>query len=262
MLAEERYAWILARLRQNGVVKTSELCSALGISGETARRDLEKLEQEGYLRRVYGGAVSLEGRGIEPPIQSRRVRNVEEKRAIGALAASFVRDGDTVSLDVGTTTFEVARNLKGKRGLTVLTNCLFIAMELAGMPGLTVYLTGGTLRQDELALSGPLAEEGVRRFYVDKTFIGAGGLTIDEGLTDYHVAEAQVRRLMIERAREVIVVADHSKIGKVAFTSVAPLSQITRLITDDKADPHFLQELVEKGVEVHVAHTRSGRSAD
>lgn len=253
MLAEERYVWILDRLHAKGLITTQEICEGIGISGETARRDLEKLEKEGHLRRVYGGATLINGRGIEPPIRVRQGKNVAEKRAIGALAASLVREGETISLDIGTTTLEVARHLRHLHQLTVLTSSIPIATELVGRGRISVYLTGGLVREGELALSGPLAEEALKQFFVDKVFIGAGGITVAEGITDYILPEAQVRRLMVERAKEVIVVADHSKFGHVAFTSVVPISRIDKLITDDGVDGEALAEFRDKGVEVLVA---------
>lgn len=260
MLAEERYVWILDRLHAKGLVTTQEICEGMGISGETARRDLEKLEKEGHLRRVYGGATLINGRGIEPPIRVRQGKNVAEKRAIGTLAASLVREGETISLDIGTTTLEVARHLRHMRELTVLTSSIPIATELVGRGRISVYLTGGLVREGELALSGPLAEEALKQFFVDKVFIGAGGITVVEGVTDYIVPEAQVRRLMVERAREVIVVCDHSKFGHVAFTSVVPISRTDKLITDDGADADILAEFQEQGVEVLVARTAKSRN--
>jgi DeoR/GlpR family transcriptional regulator of sugar metabolism len=259
VLAEARYAWILDHLRVKGLITTEEICTGIRVSGQTARRDLERLEDEGQLRRVYGGATLIDGRD-EPSIRNLQGKNTAEKRAIGALAASLVQDGEMISLGRGTTTLEVARHLREYRELTVLASSIPIAMEMLEKEHTNVYLTGGLLSVGEMVLSGHLAEETLRQFFVDKVFLGADGVTLAEGVTDYTISESRIHRLMVERARETILVCDHSKLGRVSFTSVVPITSVTKLITDSGADEKTLKEFRDKVSEVLVAEVAKTRS--
>lgn len=243
---------ILDLLRQRRLVKTGDLAEQLAVSDETIRRDLERLERQGLVRRVHGGATVPAGTGLEPPYDSRAAINIDEKQRIGAVAASMVSDGDTLLIDIGTTTLEFAKCLRDKRDLTVLTNSMPTALELSTNSSAKVYLLGGLVRQGELSLSGFLTEAALKEFFVDKAFVGAGGLSAIEGLTDYHVAEAQVRRTMVARAREVIVLADHTKFGAVALTMVVPLRMIHKIITDGTVTESDIQTFAQQGVEVIV----------
>lgn len=252
MLAEERQGRILALLRARGTVRTSELMALFGVSRETIRRDLLELEERGLARRIHGGAA-LQPAGLEPPFSVRATSNLDEKRAIAAACAELVREGDVVLLDVGTTCLEVARALRGRARITVMTNSVPAALELVHDPEIRVFLTGGQLRPGELSVSGTLARAAVAHHYADRAILGAGGLTVHEGLTDYHVEEAELRRLMIEHARQVIVVADHSKFGVVAFTRIAPLDDIDVVVTDDGLSEEVVRQFREAGVDVVVA---------
>ncbi|MFO3797232.1 MAG: DeoR/GlpR family DNA-binding transcription regulator [Anaerolineales bacterium] len=252
MNALSRHQTILALLEEQGEVRVGDLCQQLGVSEMTIRRDLSELERAGLLRRVHGGAVSARGRSYEPPFLTRANEHLAQKQRIGQLAASLVHDGDSIALDVGTTTLEVARALKEreKLNLTVLTASLHIANLLANMPTIRLIVVGGILRPGELSLIGHLAERAFREFYVDKLFLGVGGLSIEAGLTEYNLEDALVKQAMIQTAKECIVVADSSKINRIAFTHIAPLNQIHTLITDSGADAGAIQQLREVGLRV------------
>lgn len=230
----------------------NELVAQLGVSEMTVRRDLDELERQGFLRRVHGGAVSARGRSYEPPFLTRSLVHKEEKVRIAAAAAARVHHGDSIALDVGTTTLEIAYQLAGKRDLTVITPSLRIAMVLAEQPGIRLILTGGILRHGELSLVGHLAEEAFRQFFADKLFLGIGGIDLEAGLTEFNLEDALVKKVMLRRAKEIIVVADASKFGRVAFASVAPLDVVHTLITDSSVPPSIVNGLRDKGIEVII----------
>jgi DeoR/GlpR family transcriptional regulator of sugar metabolism len=181
------------------------------------------------------------------------VQNLDEKKAIGKKAAELIEDGDTVLLDLGTTTLEVAKNLKSKHNITILTNSIKIALELVDIPDNRVILLGGELRQNELSTSGFLTDINLKQFCVDKAIIGVGGITIENGVTDYHMQEAQARRLMIDVAEKVIAVTDFSKFGVNAFMHVCALKRIETIVTDWKVHPKIVQQLREQDIQVLIA---------
>lgn len=253
MLAEERHQHILLLLNEKGAVTVSELCEQFGVSEMTVRRDLAALERKGLLRRVHGGAVSARGRSYEPPFLMRSSQHAQEKQRIAEAALSLIHDGDSIALDVGTTTLEIAKRLSDVRNLTIVTPSLHIANVLADNPHNRIILTGGILRPGELSLVGPFAERIFAELFVDKLFLGIGGLDLEAGLTEYNLEDAQVKRAMLRSAKECIVVTDSSKLGRIAFAAVGPISVMHTLITDNKADPAIVSRLEEMGVRVIVA---------
>ncbi len=253
MLADERYVEILELLKGRTILRTQDIIEHLGVSRETVRRDLNHLEEKGLVRRVYGGITSVRRALDEPPYDARESANADEKRAIGKVAADLVRDGEVVILDGGTTVMEVARNLHRLSQLTVLTNSLRAAQELTPHPSISVYMLGGRVRQGDVSTSGYLAESGLRDFHVDKAIIGAGGVSPEEGVTDYHEPEARLRRMMTQRAGQVIVVADHTKLGVVAFVNCCEVKSIDVCVTSRLADDQTVKALKAKGVEVIFA---------
>lgn len=251
-MKSERHSQIVAMLNRQGMVKNSQLIEAFGISIETVRRDLEILEQQGYLRRVYGGAVANVSLRSEPEYASRSKVNSREKNAIASAAAELIDPEDTIYLGVGTTVQAMAQYMKGLGELTVFTNALRTAVEVSEIPGCSVILPGGQLRSKELTLSGFPAEENLSHFNVDKAFVGIGGIT-EEGVTDFHIGEAQLHRLFIRNARQAIVLADSSKLGIRAMNNVCPLEQIDIVITDFGASKQAVRALEKAGVRVIVA---------
>lgn len=250
MLAQERYRIILEMLEVSQIVKVPELCERFNVSIETVRRDLEFLEQEGKLKRVYGGAVLNRQSSAEPSYNTRSTRNAAEKAMIGKKTAELISDGETLMIDLGTTTLEVARYLKDKKNLTIITNCMTIAQELVDVSTFRVILPGGILRPNELALSGFISEQFMREFNVDKTIIGVGGITKDNGISDYHLEETRVRKIMIEKGKQIIAVADYSKFGIKALVNVCSIDEIDTIVTNDKLKSNIAQEYIEQGIKV------------
>jgi DeoR/GlpR family transcriptional regulator of sugar metabolism len=250
MIARERRQRVFEAIEESGIASVRDLAGRFGVSGITIIRDLQELEGEGLIRRVRGGAISIRGASYEPPYSARASQLGEEKRRIAQKAVSLVQDGDSLILDVGTTTLEVSRELKGKRNLTVIVSNLRAALELANQSAIQVIVVGGKLRTSELSMVGHLAEETLGGFQVDKAFIGVGGITFEHGLTEFNLDEAGVKRTMLERARRRIVVADHTKFGKVMLTAVAPLTAVDTVITGREVDEETVARLESLGVEV------------
>jgi DeoR/GlpR family transcriptional regulator of sugar metabolism len=253
MTATERRQRIIERIETEGSIAVADLSRRFAVSEMTIRRDLRALENEGLLRRVYGGAISARGRGYEPPYLVRAAKQGGDKQRIGQRAAELVYDGDSIALDVGTTTLEVARHLKGKQNLTIITASLPIANELVNHPGIRLIITGGILRDGELSMVGHLAERSLRDVHVDKAFVGIGGISLEAGLTEFNLEDALVKRAMIACAAECIVVADSSKFGCTAFAAVAPFSQVRTIVTDVGLGDEMVARLRAANIELILA---------
>jgi DeoR family transcriptional regulator, aga operon transcriptional repressor len=249
MLQADRLSAILEELSDGGTVGVAELRERLGVSAATIRRDLELLEQQRLLTRTHGGAVA-QGVSYELPLRYKSGRHQEEKRRIAAAAAARVPDGAAIGLTGGTTSTEVARALVDRQRLTVVTNALNIASELAIRPNLKLVVTGGFARSESYELVGPLAEQALAGLNLDVVFLGVDGIASDTGLTTHHEVEAHTNLALIERAGRVIVVADASKIGRTAFARICPVERVHELITDAGADPAELARIAEAGVAV------------
>jgi len=248
----DRRNQIIDLISHQRTVTNAELMERFGISIETVRRDLEYLEQQGCLRRVYGGAVLNATLGSEPEYASRTQVQFREKNAIAAAAAELISPEETVYLGVGTTVQAMVPFMKSVQNITVFTNALRTAVELSEVPGCQVILPGGQLRPKELTLSGFPAEENFQHFNVDKAFIGIGGIT-EEGITDFHIGEAQLHRKLIQNARLSIALADSSKLGIRAMNNVCKLEEIDIVVTDSKAPRQLVKALEQAGVRVIVA---------
>lgn len=252
MFAEERKQRILAALHRTAAVRVEDLGQALRVSPASIRRDLADLQRAGLLKRTHGGAVSPHLAALEPSLAEKEDQYQAEKTAIAALAVDFIQDGDTICLDAGSTTRQIARRLKTRRGITVVTNAPNIAWELAGSE-VEIVLTGGQLRRGILSLVGPLTEQTLAALHVDKLFLAANGIDLVKGVTTPNLIEAQAKQAMIRSANEVILVADHSKFEQVAFGRICPLNQIHHLITDAAAPAATIAAIEQLGVKVHVA---------
>lgn len=252
MLPEERRQRIVESLGESGLVRVDDLVPELGVSAETIRRDLIALEDRGELTRVYGGATRNPG-AAEPGQGRRDVANLLAKRAIARLAASLVRPGQTLIFDVGTTVLELARALPRDLAGQALTNSGYVAMELARRPSLHVHLAGGEVRADDLACSGPETEEFLGGFFADIAFLCAGGVHPQAGITDFYPREIAVRRHMLQRSTERYVLADSSKLGRVALRRVCEVSGVSAVITDSEAPGEVVDSLRARGVRVLVA---------
>jgi DeoR family transcriptional regulator, fructose operon transcriptional repressor len=237
MQSLERHRQILKQLDQHDSILVADLVVLFDVSEATIRRDLDILERKGLLRRIYGGAVSSSGRSYEPSFLTRSSKFTDEKNRIGAAAAGLIHNGDSIMLDVGTTTLEIARHLYDRQNLTVITPCFQIAALLVEHPGIRLILTGGILRRGELSLVGRIAERTISEFHVDKLFMGAGGVDPVAGFTEFNLEDAQVKQAMLRNARHITVVFDASKYGNVALNALAPLTAANRIVTDTNLPP-------------------------
>jgi len=249
MRQTDRLAAILERLSESGGVGVSDLARQLATSPATVRRDLRLLEQQRLLSRTHGGAIA-QGVLYELPLRYRGARYGDEKRRIASAAVERVEEGMVVGLTGGTTTTEVARGLGEMTRLTIVTNSLSIAAELAVRPNLKLVLTGGVARPESYELIGPLAEATLAGLNLDLAIIGVDGISAVEGLTTHHEAEAGTNRALIARAERTLVVADNSKIGHAAFARIVRAEAVEELITDATADEDELARLGEAGLGV------------
>jgi DeoR family transcriptional regulator, aga operon transcriptional repressor len=248
----KRWNAILELLSSNGTVDVTTVAAKLGVSSATVRRDLRDLEEQKLLSRTHGGALAS-GMVFELPLRYKGGQRHEEKRRIARKAAARVADGLAIGFTGGTTTTEVARALLERKDLTVVTNALNIASELAVWPDIHVLVTGGAVRSQSYELIGPLAEQTLASLNLDLVFAGVDGISAEHGLTTHQETEAYTNRAMIKRASRTIVVADSSKLGRVRFSVIAPITAIDELITDDQADPAEVEQLREAGIEVTLA---------
>lgn len=253
LFAEERRRAIQQRLATSGKVTVEELAAAFGVSLPTIRTDLARMEEEGLLLRTHGGAILRSDTLFEPVYAQRQVMRHAEKQAIAASAADLVGEGETILLDAGTTTYELAVAIKDRKSLTVVTNSIPIALVLMENPSIEVILVGGRLQHSRLALLGPLAVRFLGAFRVDRAFLSFNGVDAEAGLTvvDFEAAEAKER--MIACARETIVLADSEKVGRVAFAHVAPVSAVQLLVCNWELPDHQRRALTEAGLTVQIA---------
>ena len=253
-----RRSYILKQIENLGLVTVTDLANDLGVSGMTIRRDLDELEKDGLIQRVHGGAVSAHGGSYEPPYALRATQAVEAKQAIGALAATLVTDGDSIALDIGTTTIELAKNLTERHNLTILTPSLRIASLFINQPDVRLIIPGGIARPGEASLSGDLTRKAFQGLFVDRLFLSVGGMDAKFGLTGFNWDEALVKQAMIKSAKEVIVVADATKFGEVAFAHITSFSAIHKLVTDQPPPHPILLELNKAGVKIYLAQNSTG----
>ncbi|SNB64379.1 DeoR/GlpR family DNA-binding transcription regulator [Thermoflexus hugenholtzii] len=246
----ERRQAILRILEAEGRVSVADLSRRFALSEVTIRKDLAWLEAQGLLIRTHGGALPADRNPVELAFEVRERLNREEKIRIGQAAASLVQDGDSIALDASTTAMYLARFLRDRRELTVLTNGIRVAMEFAGRPGITVLMPGGMLRWEAFSLVGTWGEDLLRRMHIHKAFVGAKGLTLEEGLTDVNPEEVRLKQAIVETAKEVIAILDHTKWGRVAFATFCPLERIRLVITDVQAPPELVEAVRRRGVEV------------
>ncbi len=251
--APERQKQILSMLVRRRRLSVAEIVLRFDISEATARRDLQALAALGKARRVHGGAMAVETAPPELPILERADQEAARKARIGRLAAKQIADHETVFLGSGTTVLEVARQLRERRDLTVITNSLPVINMLAGSKEITVVALGGMLRDSELSLIGHIAELGLGQVRADKVFMGTRGVSLEHGLTNEYLQETLTDRLILKIGRQVIILADHTKINRVSTALLAPLSSIHTFITDSGADVKFTKALRRRGIHVLLA---------
>jgi DeoR/GlpR family transcriptional regulator of sugar metabolism len=251
LFLQERLDQIVTLLQSKGRVSVTDLSDYFGVSAVTIRNDLALLEQQGRLVRTHGGAMVRSDLGLEPPAFAlRKEQHLAEKERIGQAAAALVRDGDSIALDASTTAWHIARHLKDRRELTVVTNGLFVALEFLDSPGVTVVMPGGSLRAASASLVGEQGACILERYHVQKGFFGAGGFTLEEGLTDTNQYEVELKQRMVDRSKEVIAIVDSSKWGQVTFASLASVAQLDRVLSDAAAPAEMVANLRARGIEI------------
>ena len=255
---EKRQQLILEVVRENEQATVADLSRQFEVSEVTIRRDLRDLAARGALLRAHGGAVSALPAPPEPPVIQRMAQAETCKECIGRAAAALVADGESVFIGSGSTTVYVARHLVERRNLTVVTNALNVATELATAAGITVVVTGGMMRASELSLVGHITEHALREVRVDKVILGMRAIDLSEGMTNDYLPEVVTDRTILEMARELIVVADPTKFGQVASAYVAPVERITTLVTDGQVGSETLDRLTNMGIRIVVADRKVG----
>ena len=253
MLPNQRREKILELIREDGHAKVMDLSRIFKVTEVTIRQDLERIEKEGLIVREHGGAYLKD---IDSNVRNFSLQNQEnlaEKMAIAQKAVDFITDGDTIILDSGSTTTEIAKLLSGYRNLTVITNALNIALILGAQMGITVIVTGGEFKAPTLSLTGQKAADFFQSLHVDKLFLATAGIDLKSGLTYPGISDICVKRAMIESANETFLVADSTKIGKSSFASLGALSLINYLITDSKIRPEDIQWLKNYDVQFVIA---------
>ncbi len=248
-----RKAFILKQIENQGEVRISDLAVALEVSEMTIRRLLTELEDEGLIKKVHGGAVGSQGRGYEPPYILRATRSVDLKMKIASAATQLIDDGDCIAIDVGSTMAELANNLQNKHNLTIMTPSLRIANTLINRQDIRVILPGGIVRPGEASLVGELVRQAFNTLFVDKLFLAVGCIDAEKGFTEYNLDDVLVKQVMISNAKEVIVLADSTKFGHVAFAQIATFTQVDKLITDKEPPETIQKKLIDAGVEVIIA---------
>lgn len=250
LFLEERRLEILKLVKERGRVSVSDLSDQLGVSGATIRGDLKALADNDLIIRTHGGAVPHKVGFNELSLALRRQRQIREKSLIGKSAAAMITDGDAIFLDSSSTTLAIARHLRNHRHLTILTNSLVIAQDMLDAPGVTIVMPGGQVRPDTASLIKPADLGLLERINIQKGFFGAHGVTVSDGFTDVSLEEAEFKRMLIAECREVIVVLDSTKWGKVGLSSFAQLKDVQLAVTDDRAPREVINEVRKLGTEV------------
>jgi DeoR family transcriptional regulator, aga operon transcriptional repressor len=249
----QRRAKILEMLEANGQVQVIELTDIFSVSEVTIRNDLDKLEEKGLLIRTRGGGIKNQHVRIDYQLSKESTHHSIEKQKIGKEAARLVNEKDTILLDSGTTTLEIARNLTHLNDLTIITNALNIANELVFYPNIKIITLGGKVRQSTLSSIGPIAIENLKNLFCDKAFLGVNGIDTKYGISTTHIEDAYLNRLMMNISKEVIVVTDSSKFLKRSFSLISPIKDVHTIITDKNIPEDEFKNLIASGVKVIIA---------
>jgi len=255
VFARERQERIARIVEEHGRARVGDLAAQFGVSAVTIRKDLVVLESEQRLTRTHGGAIARDRSRPELAFEIRERLQANEKARIGAAGAALVNEGESIVMDASTTALSVARHIKARGGwsqLTIITNGLRIASELAGHPGITVLMLGGRVRWEALSVVGQLGDGLFSRINVHKAFLGAAGFTLESGLADATDEEAQIKRSMVAAAREVIAIVDKTKWERVAFATFCATDQIGTVLTDEGAPDAMVRALVNRGVQLRL----------
>lgn len=249
MLVAERYQHILRLVNERGSIRVAELSQLCRVTEETIRRDLDRLESEGRLLRSYGGAMRIYPETTETSYQLREASQVTEKQRISTEAVKHVAPNDRIVLDASTTTWHLASQLPDIP-LTVLTNSLKVTMVLSEKKNVTVISTGGILAANSLSFVGPLAEQSLEDYHVNKAFISCKGVHLERGISESNELQARMKRKMVGMAEQVYVLADYSKFDVQAFMMIGGWNQIHHLITDSQTPSDYVQMLQRKSINV------------
>lgn len=250
MLAIERKNAILARLSIEGKVLVSDLSREYGVTEETIRRDLEKLEKDGLAKKTYGGAVKNENFNIDLPFHVRKQTNVESKQYIASVIGSMINDGDYIMLDSSTTALCVIKSILHKKKITLITNSIEILLELSNKPEWTVISTGGTLKEGSLSLVGYQAERMVSSFHVDMSICSSKGIDTEIGVTDSNERDAEIKKAFFKAAKKKILALDSSKFDRTSFVKVCDISDIDMIVTDQRPSDGWAERLRQAGVDI------------
>lgn len=249
MLAIERRNAILEKLQAERRVVVSELSTLYDVSEETIRRDLEKLENEGYAIKSYGGAVLNENANLDLPFNIRKNKNVIGKQKIAELLSKMIHDGEYIFLDASSTAVAIAKAIKNKKDLTIITNSLEIAIELLEVPECKVISTGGEVVSAAFGTVGHVTDKTIRSYYADKAIVSSKGFDLERGFTDSDERHAHNKKSMLEASRVKILAVDNSKFHRISFAKIGDLRDITMIVTDVKPEDEWLQKFAEYNVE-------------
>lgn len=258
MTAYKRQQYLEDVLREKGSLRLSEMAVVLGVSEGTIRNDLNALEERGQIKRVHGGAIHLKKNQISTnSFSGRYAQNLTQKRTIAREAAKLVENRDSILLDASSTAYCFACRLINRKELRVITNGLDVAMELTKNPSNNVILIGGVVDHEASSVTGLLSEQIIEDFYVQKAFLSCSGFTIERGMTELHIEEAQLKRKIISSAQEVYALVDASKLGKEDLTPFASIENITKLFTDDGISDEWKEALVRAGIDTVICSPKA-----
>lgn len=262
MLAVERRNLILEKLQDERKVVVSELSVLFGVSEETIRRDLDRLDKEGLATKSYGGALLNENTSLDMPFNVRKKRNIKGKQTIAGLVSGLVRDGEHLMIDSSTTGVSVVKALKSKKRLTVVTSSIEVLAELSEVGGWDVICTGGTLKEHYFTLVGSRAVDMIGSFNADKVILSCKGFDMERGVTDADEMFSQVKQAMLKHAKQRILAVDHTKFGQVAFSQICTHDELDIVVTDLRPQQNWLDYFAEKGIECLYGGGNDGRETD
>ena len=249
MFSMERQQRIEELIKQETSVQVNELATLFNVSESTIRRDLQEMETNGLLIRTHGGAMEVSRLNYEMSFREKEIENIDDKQRIGEIAAAMIQDGDTIILDSGTTTLEIAKRITAK-SVTVITNSIDIALEISNKENIELIVAGGSLRHTTRAMVGPLTENVFQNFRVDKAFIGANGISIMDGFTTPSLLEAQIKKTIINVSKKAIIVGDRSKFNKVCFSIIGEIKDVSTIITSNSLEKEVQIKFKELGVDI------------
>ena len=250
LLSETRQRTILEQLNQSGKVRVDKLAKLLDVTEVTIRRDLTNLHKNGFLKKIYGGAILAGAPKINPPVRYRQTRNLSAKRIIGQLAAELINEGDVIFLEAGSTCYEIIPYLADFKELTVIVNSLYLMSRLHELPRLKIIITGGAYRSDRRDMVGPTAEAAIAQLSGFKAFTGADDISLTAGISGADVVTVGFAKLVLRRSSQVIFVGDHTKFDNPALYKIADIDQLDCIVTNTCPSTHWLDAAKEKDIRI------------